>query len=342
MTHKMQCPPVSVVMPYYNAEENLRECLDSILCQTMPQFELLVVDDGSSDGSTPIIREKQCQDPRIRLISPGRVGLVEALNQGVAAARAPLVARMDADDIMEPTRLEKQLKFMHSHPDVALVACQVSIFPELGKRDGFREYGLWQNRCISPEDIADEIYWESPLAHPSVLFRKAVVEEVGGYRSGNFPEDYELWLRLNRAGYRMAKVPEVLLHWRDHANRLTRTDPRYARLAFDTLRAQFLAQDSRLLGQRPLVIWGASRPSRKRARHLLNRGFSIIAWVDVDLQKIGYTVQDRPVVAPEWLHNRSPRPFVLSYVVKHGAREDIFQTLTAMDYQRGQDFLMVG
>ena len=329
-------------MPYYNAEETLSECLDSILRQTVSTFELLAIDDGSRDGSTRMVLEKKSQDHRIRLISPGRVGLVKALNLGLSAAQTPLVARMDADDIMHPTRLEKQITFMKIHPEIALVGCLVKLFPERDIRDGLLHYSRWQNSCITPEDISDEIYWESPLAHPSVLFRKAAVEAVGGYRSGDFPEDYELWLRMNQAGLRLSKVKEVLLAWRDHPKRLTRTDPRYSRLAFDKLRAHFLAQDPRLATNRPLVIWGAGRHTRKRAKHLLNLGFQVIAWVDVDPNKIGHTLQNVPVVSPEWLHNRSPRPFILSYVVKHGARSDIYQSLTQMNYRRGQDFLMVG
>lgn len=329
-------------MPYHNAEKTLLECLDSILQQTLSTFELLAVDDGSNDRSTSILLEKQSQDKRIRLISPGRVGLVNALNLGLKAARTPLVARMDADDIMTPTRLEKQVAFMQTHPKIALVGCLVEMFPKETIQGGFREYGRWLNRCITHEDISDEIYWESPLAHPSVLFRKSLIESVGGYRSGPFPEDYELWLRMNRAGLHFSKIEEILLQWRDHPNRLTRTDPRYSRLAFDTLRAHFLNQDPRLKKGRPLVIWGAGRPTRKRAQHLLNLGYQTTVWVDVDPNKIGHRIKNVPVVSPEWLHNRFPKPFVLSYVVKHGARSDIAQALKKMDYQRGQDFLMVG
>ena len=342
MVNKSNPPTVSVLMPCYNAEETLKECLDSILCQTLSDFELLVVDDGSSDGSVPMIQQKQSQDSRIRLLLPGRVGLVAALNLGLAAAEAPLVARMDADDIMDPTRLEKQEAYLQRHADIVLLGCLVKLFPEASIRDGFREYGRWQNGCVTSEDIADEIYRESPLAHPSVMFRKAAVAAVGGYRSGDFPEDYELWLRMNRAGLRSAKVAEVLVAWRDHPQRLTRTDPRYSNLAFERLRAHFLAQDPRLHSGRPLVIWGAGRHTRKRAKHFLNYGFKIVAWVDVDRNKIGHIVQDVPVVSPEWLQNRSPQPFVLSYVVKHGARVEISQALNAMGYQRGRDYLMVG
>jgi cellulose synthase/poly-beta-1,6-N-acetylglucosamine synthase-like glycosyltransferase len=200
----------------------------------------------------------------------------------------------------------------------------------------------WQNQCLSPGQIADHIYLESPLPHPSVMFRRRWIERVGGYRDGRFPEDYELWLRLHAAGCPMAKLPEVLLEWREGPERTSRRDPRYAREAFDRLRAEYLARDPRLLGRRgELVIWGAGRKTRKRCRQLLERGFAVQAWVDIDPRKIGNRLQGVPVVSPDWLRRR-PRPFVLCYVSNHGARELIGRELHAMGYRRGRDYLAVG
>jgi glycosyltransferase involved in cell wall biosynthesis len=335
-------PRVSIVLPVRDAWDTLDACMDSIRRQTFEDFEVVAVDDGSADGSTGILARWAGRDPRIRHIRTPRRGLVPALNLGLSAARAVFVARMDADDLMEPQRLALQHRRLASDPALAVVGSRIRLFPEELIRDGYRHYADWQNACVTPRDIADEIYVEAPFAHPSVMFRAAPVRALGGYREGPFPEDYDLWLRLHRAGRAMAKIPRVLLHWRERPNRTSRTDPRYGREAFDRLRAEHLAADSRLAHNRDrLVIWGAGRRTRRRCVHLLSRGFRPRAWIDVDPRKIGNRLGGAPVVAPDWL-DRRPRPFVLGYVASHGARALIAGRLHAMGYERGRDYLMVG
>lgn len=335
-------PHISVLLPFYNAETTLAETLDSIQGQTFRDFELIAVDDGSTDGSAQLVAARAADDARIRLLQPGRRGVVGAMNAALATARAPLAARMDADDLMAPERLAAQYLLMWERPELAAVGTQVRLFPEHLIQDGFSEYIRWQNGCVSSEEIADAIYVELPIAHPSLLFRREAVIALGGYRDGPFPEDYELLLRLHHAGHAMAKVARVLLHWRDSPGRLTRTDPRYSRDAFDRLRADYLARDPRLHGGRALAFCGAGRRTRKRARLLLEKGFRPLAWIDIDPRKIGNRVQGAPVHPPEWLAGRGEKPFVLSYVTNHGARETIAAQLEAMGYRRGRDYLMVG
>ena len=180
---------VSIVLPIYNAAATLAECLDSIAAQTLTDYELLAINDGSTDDSAELVRSSMAVDGRIRLLEPGRVGLVAALNLGLQSAAAPLVARMDADDIMHATRLEVQSAYLQQHPHVDLVASQVELFAEHEIQAGFREYVRWQNECLSPQAIAANIYVESPVAHPTVMFRRQAVTQLGGYRSGPFPED---------------------------------------------------------------------------------------------------------------------------------------------------------
>lgn len=334
-------PAISIIMPFRDAASTLPACLASIERQTFADFELLAIDDGSADGSAGLVRAAAARDPRVRLLQPGRLGLAGALNHGVAAARAPLLARMDADDLMCPERLAAQHAYLCRNPEIALVACQVELFPAEEVRAGYAEYVRWQNGCLSPDEIAANIYVEAPVVHPSVMVRREVLEALGGYADGPFPEDYELWLRMHRAGYRMAKVPQVLLAWRERADRASRVDPRYGRAAFDRLRAEFLAGDSRLRRDRELVIWGAGRKTRLRARALLDRGIRPSAWVDVDPAKIGHVVWGRPVRPPEWL-DRRPRPFVLLYVTAHGARDYAAGRLDGWGYRAGDDYLAVG
>lgn len=346
-------PDVSIVMPCHNAAETLADCLASIAQQTLTHFELIAIDDGSSDDTLAILQASAQSDPRIRLLTPGRVGLVEALNQGIAAAQAPFIARMDADDLMHCDRLLLQHQYLLDNPQIALVSCQVELFPEERIQAGYREYVRWQNQCLTPQAIANRIYIESPLPHPSILLHSQTLRALGGYRSGPFPEDYDLWLRLHQSGNAMAKLPQVLLAWRESEGRTSRTDPRYDRTAFNQLRALYLSQDLRLLQAchqgRPLVVWGAGKKTRRRVRLLRDRlalqRIPLTAWIDIDPKKIGRNLWELPIHPPEWLaqfQDADAKPFLLIYVTNHGSRDDIAQQVSAWEYEEGRDFLAVG
>ncbi len=335
-------PGVSVVLPYRDAAASLEACLHSIAAQSLEDFEILCVDDGSTDDGPRILAAAARYDARIRCLRSGRRGLVLALNLGLSRARADLVARMDADDLMHPDRLQRQRQFLLEHSRVSLVASRVDAFPEHALGPGMRHYLQWQDRCMSPCAIGENIYVESPFVHPSVMFRRQHVLRIGGYRHGMFPEDYELWLRMARAGLHMAKLPRRLLRWRQNPASLSRRDPRYARAAFDMLRARYLAGDARLRQGRELVIWGAGRRTRRRVDRLLAHGYRPKAFIDIDPRKLGRRIQGVPVHPPAWLAQHVSRPLVLGYVANHGAREAIRDSLLEMGYRAGSDFLMVG
>lgn len=309
---------ISIVMPFRNAAATLPECIASIHAQTYRDFEVIAVDDRSTDKSAEL-----CRRAGFTVIEAQ--GLVAALNAGLDAARGESLARMDADDVMHPERLEAQLALMR---DYDIVAAQVELFPEDGIRAGYREYVRWQNSVITPEQIAANLFVESPFAHPSVMMRRGF-----RYADGPFPEDYELWLRLHASGARMAKVPRVLLRWRESATRASRVDPRYSRDAFDRLRARWLAP--RL--PREFVVWGAGQRARRRVRLL---GRMPAAWVDVDPRKIGTILHGAPVHSYEWLRRR--RAFVLIYVTNHHARDEASRVLEEWGYRPGADYLAVG
>ncbi len=331
----------SIVLPVHNAAATLAECLDSIQAQTLQELELLIIDDGSDDHSARIISNYQSNDQRIRLIQPGRIGLVNALNLGLKHSSGQYIARMDADDRMHAQRLQKQQHYLDTHIDVGLVSCKTQLFPEAEIKRGYQEYIRWQDQCLSHEDIARQLFVESPFAHPSVMFRRTAVEKSGGYRQGDFPEDYELWLRLHAHGIKMVKLNETLLDWRESPNRTSRIDPRYSKQAFDQLRASYLADSNVIPTNRALVFWGAGRVTRQRVQLLLDKGYQPSAWIDVDPNKIGNSIQGVPVHDPAWLQ-QDPKPFVLNYVNNYGARDLITNALQQMGYKSGQDYLMVG
>ena len=339
---EQQPPVVSVVLPVRNAAETIDECLDSIYRQTYKRFEVVVIDDGSTDESLTKIKHWCDRDERIQCYQQAPLGLVSALNKGMELARGDYIARMDADDIMLKNRLQAQTAYLDQHPHIALVATQVELFPSHQITPAYQKYIRWQNQCLTPRDIADEIYVESPIAHPSVMVRREACMKLGGYRQGDFPEDYDLWLRMVSHGMQLAKLPQVLLKWRDYGHRTSRVDHRYHKQKFDELRAKHLAKDPRIPTNRPLVLWGAGRKTRQR---VALSGIKPALWVDVDNKKIGKSYLGAKVEHFSWLRDKSSqtqKPFVLSYVNNHGVRELIAEQLQAYGLKRGDDYLMVG
>ena len=325
-------------MPVFNSQDTLTECLDSIFYQSLQDFELIAVNDFSTDKSVEIIRSYN--DPRIRVIENKNKGIVPALNTGLSCCNSNYVARMDADDVMYAERLEKQYEVLNGDSDITLCATQAKKFPEEIIQAGYVEYMRWQNACLTTQDIKNQIYIESPFAHPSVMFRKDRIVESGAYKDGEFPEDYELWLRLFQEEQKMMKLDEVLLGWRESDGRLSRISSRYSDSAFEKLRAAYLAKDTRLKN-RDIVFWGVGRKTRQRIQYLIDTGIKPSAWIDIDANKIGNEYHGAKTFSPDWLQQHDEKPFVLNYVRNHGAREDCRGYLDDAGYVMGEDYLDV-
>jgi glycosyltransferase involved in cell wall biosynthesis len=319
------------------------EAVSSILEQTLRELEIVAVDDGSTDGTRGMLEGWARRDERVHVLARQHEGLIAALNAGIAACRAPLVARMDADDRSHPERLAQQAALLAERPDLAAVGCLVRGIPQGEVREGFRIYVEWLNGLITPEEIARQIFVESPLAHPSVMIRREWLERAGGYQDHGWPEDYDLWLRLHLLGARFAKVPEVLFDWRERPERLTRTDRRYSVENFLRAKAHYLAAGP-LCDRRSVIVWGAGQMGRRLSKHLLREGAPLVAFVDIDPAKIGARKRGLPVIAPNGLPGlwrASPQPAVLAAVGARGARALIREQLTSMGLREGEDWWAV-
>lgn len=330
-------PSVSVLLPVFNAQDTVRQAATSLLRQTFADFEIIAVDDGSTDDSGSILDDLARDDPRIRVFHLPHAGLVPALNVGIAECRGELIARMDADDVCHPERLRLQVEFMRENPDVSVCGCLVRSFPRNHVKGGFLRYEAWLNSLLLHEEIARDMFVESPLAHPSVMMRAGDLREIGGYRDLVWPEDYDLWLRFFMAGKRFGKVPRALLFWREHAQRLTFTDSRYALENFLRVKAHFLAQ---LLSResRPLIVWGAGMTGRRLTKHLVREGVQPIAMVDIDPRKIGRVVRGAPVIRPEDLGGHEDA-FVIAAVGSEGSRDIIRAQLLGMGRVESRNFI---
>jgi hypothetical protein len=247
---------------------------------------------------------------------------------------------MDADDRMHPKRLQAQVDFLAANPEVALVSSLVRGFPAGRLRKGFQIYIEWLNSLTTHEAMLREIYVESPLCHPSVTFRKSAVIELGGYQERGWAEDYDLWLRMAQSGYTFAKIPEDLLEWREHSNRLTRTDSRYSLENFIRAKGHYLAKGP-LQDRDGVFIWGAGMHGRRLSKHLMRAGVKVVAFIDIDPKKIGRTRRGRPIIAPDDLMDRwreQSSPALLAAVGSRGARPLIRQQLSALGLKEGRDW----
>lgn len=332
-------PTVSVLLPVRNGAVHLGEALASLAAQTLTDFEVVVVDDGSTDATPDLLAAWAGRDPRVRVIRQEGAGIVAALERARREARGPYLARMDADDVAEPRRLEAQLSLMEAEPGLSGCGCLVRYFPRSRVRAGARRYEAWINAAVTPEEIERSIFVECPLAHPTFFLRTNAVEMVGGYRAFNGPEDYDLVLRMWAGGHRFGKVPEVLMRWREGPDRLSRTDPRYAPEAFLATKIRHL-KATLLRDGRPVVIWGAGPVGKGWSNALRRAEVGLAAFVELDPRKIGQEIHGAQVVDTESgaamggvLH--------LAAVGQEGARSRICGVLEAAGRHVMEDFVAV-
>ena len=364
----LSSPKVSVLIPAYNAESTLEPALASMLRQTFGDFEIVVVNDGSTDCTPAILDSFARRDPCVRVIHASHGGIIEALNTGIAGCTGELIARMDADDISHPRRLEMQVALMDARPEVSVCSSLVRMFPRAKLLGGLVRYEQWLNSLVTHEQIARDMFVESPLAHPSAMVRRDELLEIGGYQDHGWAEDYDLWLRYFVAGRRFAKVDSTLLFWRTSEGRLTFTDPRYSVENFLRAKAHYLALSlgslpSALCSPRPIVLWGAGKTGRRLSKHLLREGVDFEAVIDIDPAKIGRTLRGKPIVSVDYLrskcfgisrdescqivHDRNPEtastspslPFVIAAVSSHGARALIREQLSELGLVETDDFV---
>lgn len=331
-------PLVSVLLPAFNAARFLGTAVASIQRQTLREWELLLLDDGSEDETARLAGAFAHRDPRIRVFRFSHRGIAQTLNEGLALARGAFIARMDADDVSHTLRLSLQREFLERNPSVSAVGSLVRLFPRARVPQGMLEYERWVNALVTPEEIGREIFVDAPLVHPSVMIRREDLESVGGYRFDG-PEDFDLWLRLHLAGKRFAKIPEVLLFWRERTDRATRLGSDYSREAFRRCRANHLAE---WIGPARSVLVAGNREAKRLGRLLEDRGMRIRAFVDLDPDRIGRRVGGIPVIGYDEVGSgQYAGAILLAAVGSRGAREEIRKRLLARGCRESRDFVCV-
>ena len=331
-------PEISIILPFYNADKKLERAIKSIADQSYKDFECILINNNSTDKSEEIASDFCNNVRRFRLVHEQKQGVVHAHNHGLRIAKGRYIVRMDADDWSFPERLAKQITFLENNTEYDVVAGNADYVPHKAETSGFERYVNWSNSIMDFKDIYAKRFIESPIINPTVMWRKEVSDRYGSYIDGDFPEDYELWLRWLEEGVKFHKLSDTVLEWYDSENRLTRVDPKYSDEAFFKIKTKYLARW--LKSHNPfypnVAIWGASKISRKRARLLENHGIIVTAYIDIS--------EKRRLHEKIIYYKDIPSPlkiFVLVYLKEETMRANTQRFLHEKEFIEGKSYLLV-
>lgn len=296
-------PLISVVMPFKNAAPWLAECLKTLQFQSYSRWELIAVDDGSTDESRRIVEKFAAADERISVLTNRGIGIIPALQTGVAKVRGVYVSRMDADDLMPPKKLETLLDAAAENPG-ALITGKVKYFSESRVSEGYLNYEKWLNNCVKNTDFERFMYRECTVASPNWLLPVEVVSELHCFEDLRYPEDYHLILRLYAGGVPFVGVNEITHLWREHPDRTSRNSKYYNQCSFFDLKVDFWCDVERD-PNRTTVIVGAGKKAGHAVRVLKNRNLpyrrvGLFETPEIECFEVLKTIEKPQVLVAVW------------------------------------------
>jgi len=332
----MECT-VSVILPFFNAEKTLSQAIESIVKQNYNNYELLLINNNSTDGSNKIALEYEKKYPQIKLLHEKKQGVVFASKLGFASSKGKYIARMDSDDIILGQRLLLQATFLDKNTNIQVVSSLVRYSSNFKNTQGFERFVNWSNSIQSTSDIWQNRFVEFPIVNPTLMFRREIAEKYGFYEHGDFPEDYEMFLRWAEKGVKFAKLPQILLQWNDSQSRLTRTHKIYSTDKFYRIKIAYLANWLKETGHTTIAIWGAGRKTRQRSQLIENYGITIDFYIDILPNKTSSKNCILYTEIPE-----AGKIFIVSFVSIEIARNMIVSFLNSRNYQAEKHYILAG
>lgn len=286
----MQKPLISILTPFKNTENYLTECLGSILLQSYKNWELLIIDDGSSDDSYSIVENYAKSDSRIKLTKNDGSGIIDALKLAFKQSKGDYITRMDSDDVMSPDKLEVLLNKLLSYGRHHLAVGLVNYFSEEGISDGYERYENWLNELTLKGNNYSEIYKECVIPSPCWMIHRDDLIDCGAFNPNRYPEDYDLTFRFYKNNMKCIPCSKVLHHWRDYSSRTSRTHEHYAQNYFLDLKLYYFLELN-FDQTRILTLWGAGFKGKRIAKMLKKRNIPFV-WICNNPKKIGKHIYD--------------------------------------------------
>ena len=327
---------ISIIMPVKNTEKYLTDCLNSILHQTHEHWELIAVDDHSTDGSLSILREYASKDSRITVHPSKAENITAALETGYEVITGEFVTRMDSDDMMHPSKLVVLLEALIKNPEYQIAAGSVRYFTDEGQvGDGFLKYARWLNAIASENSYWDHVYRECVIPSACWIMRRQDFDSIGGFHSDLYPEDYDLCFRIFQAGYKVVGIEDQIHHWRDRSDRASRTMKQYSDNRFFEIKIQYF-KSTTYNSERSLIIWGAGKNGKDLAKVLQEHRLRF-EWVCDNENKVGKHIYGVELNKPKILID-SKDPQVLIAVANPKERIEIETYLNSLGLTPSQDY----
>lgn len=336
-------PEISVLISVYNGEEYIKDSIDSILEQTFPDFELIIVNDASTDRTKEII--ESYQDRRIRLFNfETNKGVGSALKFGLTQVKGRYIAKADSDDINHPERLYKQKLFLDNHPDIALVKTLLEYFPHnevVAKSQRFNYIKTvmerQKNDITSSEEIEEKLYWYCCVPHTTIMGRTEAICSIG-YEEIRICEDYKLFYQMNKNGFKMATIPEVLVRMRVSEGSVTATteSQEFVRVMYDIKQEEI---NNLFTSQTKVYIWGSGSMGQNLSKVLNKHNLKFVGFIDSDEKKWGQAIGGKMIFPPNILEKDGMNNKIL--VASQPGKFTIVDCLKKMGYKHLKDYVVL-
>lgn len=302
----MTTPQISVLMPVFNAAPFLEECLDSILLQSFTDWELIAVDDHSTDDSLSILKQYAAKDSRIQVLSNNDKGIIPALRKAYANSEGQYISRMDADDRMPPEKLSVLHQLLEGKGKGFVATGKVVYFSDTVLMDGYKRYAAWLNNLVDNNIHRVELFRECVIPSPAWLIARSDLDECDAFHLDRYPEDYDLVFRFFEKGMQVVASDDIVHEWRDHSSRTSRNDETYSQNAYFDIKVHYLKV---LESNKNLVLWGAGKKGKDLAKKLNAAGLSFLWTCNVE-SKWGHIIHGQKMLEPSIL-NEVKNPLIL-------------------------------
>lgn len=331
----MQNPLISILTPFKNTEAFLEDCLNSILKQTYTNWELLIVDDASTDSSYKIVEKFAKNDSRIKLLKNPGNGIIDALKLAFKNSNGELVTRMDSDDIMQPNKLEVLANKLLTHGKQHVAIGLVNYFAEAGIKDGYKSYEIWLNNLTKTGKNFSEIYKECVIPSPCWMIHRSDLINCDAFNPNVYPEDYDLAFRFYKHQYKCIPCDTVLHNWRDYSSRTSRTHVHYAENHFIDLKLHYFL-DLDYNPNKKLVVWGAGNKGKTIAKTLIKKEVPF-EWICDNPNKIGRDIYGK-ILQPFSFLETVENPQSIITVANKSAQKEINAYLKSIQMINKKDY----